>query len=255
MTDSNEAEGASRVRFVSSELIQLVPKVLWFLFAVAAFALVYRPVMGRLDRGEVTKVGFALFQIEFAKREFEKAARLAPRDGQASPRGFEYFSDRIERSSAVLLGAKVLWVDDKQPAQNFAERRALSSLGLNFDTARSTDEAQQLFDLADRMGSPYDLIISDLGRDPAVDPLTSPCFPLPNSPEDAGCKLLEVVRGRYGGDVPFIFYTRDGDKLGTPAGAFGATNHFDDLVALVLDATERRKPSQIDPPPEDGKSK
>jgi hypothetical protein len=40
--------------------------------------------------------------------------------------------------------------------------------------------------------------------------------------------------------VPLIYYVTDSD-LGMPAGAFGLTNHVDELLHLVLDALERNR--------------
>lgn len=236
-----------------SDILPLLPKLLWFIFAVVVFCMSYKPVLDRLNSGEVAKVSFATFQIEFAREEFERAVVGAGREGVIPTKEFEFFAERIARSAEKLAGARALWVDNDHPSQNFMERRAFAALGISFDIAKSNDEAQTLFDLSDEMNSPYDFVISDIGRDDPLrpesrDPDISPCFPVPQSRSEAGCKLVQIVNGRYPGrGIPVILYSSYGDQFGTPPGAFGATGKFDDLLSLVLDAVERRQPRQGQP--------
>lgn len=247
-------EGASKARSSNQgtlwvEVVKVAPNLLWFSLAVTVLGLSYGPIMSRLERGDISKLSFAALEIEFVRTEFTKAAVASGTPTTfASPVNFVAFADRIQRSATVLSGAKALWVDDMHPSENFAERRALSALGIGFDLARSNDEAQALFDAADAARSPYDLIISDIGREPRVDPTSARCFPQ-GAQSDAGCKLVQIVRGRYPINTPpIILYSGDGDANGTPPGAFGATNRFDELAALVLDAVERRGQRERAPP-------
>ncbi len=206
---------------------------------MVVFTLSYGPVLDRMQKGEVAKVSFATFQIEFAREEFAKAVQAGPKEGPP-PHEFSFYAERIQREAEKLSGARALWISDHNPKEYFAERRALASLGISFDLAKNTDEAQDLFGEADRLNSPYDLIISDMARDPKIDPVAAPCYPFPGSPKEAGCWSLQVAVGRYQSrPIPFIFYSLDGDRLGTPSGAFGATDRIDRLIPLVLDAVER----------------
>lgn len=247
----SESPGPTTSTALATTAIQLLPKLLWFILAVVIFATSYRPLLRRLDEGELSKVSFATFQIEFVRSEYNKAKEIS-RDSASitTPVGFEFYADRVSRSSQQLNGLRALWVDDLNPTQNFAERRALSSLGISFDLAKSNDEAQALFDKADESQSPYHLVISDMGRSSETDPVTELCFPhFAQSGAQAGCKLLQIVLGRYQAAAPpVIFYSSYGDSYGTPPGAFGATADFDSLFGLVLDASERRGPDPESPP-------
>jgi len=114
--------------------------------------------------------------------------------------------------------AIVLWVDD-DPGFNVHERQALEAVGVEFDLAKTTEEALGL-----AAGRRYDAIITDMGR-----------------PRDnrAGYTLLQKLR-EAGDRTPVVVYS------GSPKpehraealekGAFGATSRPDELFRLVLDA-------------------
>lgn len=226
-----------------SEIIKIVPNVLWFSLAIIIVIISYKPLIKQLSSDGISKMSFATFQIEFAKSEFEKADQASrPRDKSSGTTVKSFDKDRINRLYDILPGTKALWVADENPTEDFATRRAFYSIGISFDLARSNNEAQELFDLADKWKSPYDFIISDINRSKDVDPTESKCFPsFTGSPSEAGCKLLQIVIGRYPDSTPpLIFYSSDA-SMGTPPGAFGATDRFEDLARLVLDAVEHRK--------------
>ena len=84
----------------------------------------------------------------------------------------------------------VLWVDDK-PENNIYEREALSSIGVSFILAETTENALEVLD--DRT---FAAIISDMGR--------------PDS-NRAGYILLDTIRER-GNRTPLFFYARGGWK-------------------------------------------
>ena len=225
-----------------AESIKLVPQVLWILLAIVAFFTLYQPVLSALNSGSVSKVSVVGVEIEFARKQFAKVPGLDNEKGTITNAAeFAPFQDRIERSTRKLAGARALWVDDRNPTQNFEERRAFQSIGIAFDLARSTTEAEQLLERADQNGSPYHLIISDIGRDVKTDSSSAACYPMAGSPNAAGCALLQSVQARYSGSgPPVIFYSAQGDAIGTPPGAFGVTNRLDHLLELVIDAAERR---------------
>lgn len=230
---------------IFSETIRILPNLLWFSLAVIIFWVSYKPLLNQVSRDGISKMSFAAFQVEFAKAEFDKAAEAYSGAGnRARVKVIAFDVDRIKRLSGILPGTRALWVADENPTEDFAARRAFASIGISFDLARSTNEAQDLFDLADKWRSPYDLIISDFNRSKSVDPGVARCFPkFGGSPTEAGCKLLQVVQGRYPEHAPpVIFYSSDA-PMGTPPGALGATDRFDELARLVLDAVERRQSS------------
>ena len=227
------------------EIIKIVPSLLWFSLAIFVIVVGYKPVLNQISRDGISKMSFATFQVEFARAEFDKAAESSASAGnrvQSNVSAFDF--ERIKRLSGILPGTRALWVADENPTEDFAVRRAFASIGISFDLARSTNEAQELFDLADKWKSPYDFIISDVNRSKSVDPVVAKCFPsFDGTPAEAGCKLLQVVQGRYPEHAPpFIFYSSDA-PMGTPPGALGATDRFEELARLVLDAVERRQSS------------
>lgn len=236
-------EKSSISNAIFPEIIRIFPNLLWFSLAVIIIAIGYKPILSQLSHDGISKMSFATFQVEFARSEFDKASAASAATKNLSAGSLKAFdAERIQRLAGILPGTKALWVTDENPAGDFPERRAFSSIGVSFDLARSTNEAQELFDLADQWRSPYDFIISDINRSKSVDPIAAQCFPsIPGGPTEAGCKLLQVVQGRYPERTPpFIFYSRDA-SMGTPPGALGTTDRFDELARLVLDAVERRQ--------------
>jgi hypothetical protein len=217
------------------ESIKIVPQVLWFSLAIVVIVISYKPLVDHLDKGDISKVSFAAFDIEFVRSEFSKAAPNA----FSTPAQFTAFADRIQKEAAQLRGARALWVDSGNPTQNFQERSALMSLGIAFDLARNNEEAQNLFDLADKAKLPYDFVISNM-RDKSIDRMQAACFPrVSPAYQDGACQLIQIVKGRYPDQTPpIILYS--GDVRGVPPGALGATDRFDELALLVLDALERR---------------
>jgi response regulator RpfG family c-di-GMP phosphodiesterase len=67
-------------------------------------------------------------------------------------------ADRLQRDGELLVGARILWVDDS-PKNNFNERTLFERAGARIDPALSTRDAIT----ATRL-HPYDLIISDWKR-------------------------------------------------------------------------------------------
>lgn len=122
-----------------------------------------------------------------------------------------------------LEGKRGLWVDDRGPASNSHERRALEALGLTFTLVRSTDEALEAV-----RSSRFDVIVSDMNRPPDA---------------QAGFTLLAAL-GREGVRTPFIIYTgARAPELASEAakrGALGITARPDDLFRLVVGAAAGR---------------
>jgi CheY-like chemotaxis protein len=114
--------------------------------------------------------------------------------------------------------AIVLWVDD-DPGFNVHERQALEAVGVEFNLAKTTEEALVL-----ATGRRYDAIITDMGR-----------------PDDnrAGYTLLQKLR-EAGDQTPVVVYSgspkEEHRAEALEKGAFGATSRPDELFQLVLDA-------------------
>lgn len=111
-----------------------------------------------------------------------------------------------------LQRSRVLWVDDK-PGNNRFERQALEALGIWVEISTSTADA-----LTRLQATPYDLIISDMTREP--DP-------------QAGYTLLGKLRER-GNQTPFIIYAGSSSPEHTAAArARGAVDYLNDPAALA----------------------
>ena len=247
MAETGDPEPASSR--LQPELLQLVPKLLWFLLAVFVLLVSYKPLLARVESGDVSKVSFATFQIEFARQDFARAARRV--EGTQPPAELKAYADRIESAGEKLIGAKALWVTEQDALRYLPERRALSSLGISFDLVGTNQEARALLDATKKMGVPYDFVITDIRRE--ADPLTAACFPsVPDSPQQAGCATVLLVRGYYPErPIPVIVYSGEAAN-GLPPNTLGGTARFDELVSLVLDAVERRVVRTA--PPESGRA-
>jgi hypothetical protein len=131
-----------------------------------------------------------------------------------------------------IIGATILWVDDKHPNQNLCERRTMSAYGLRIDMVRTTAEAIQLLSMAD-----YDVVITNMDRSKINDE-KAPCFESAE-PSGAGCYLAREI-AKLTKPVPTIIYVSKFDpSYGTPAFVFGITNRADYLIQFVFDAIER----------------
>ncbi len=114
-----------------------------------------------------------------------------------------------------------LWVDDR-PDDNKFERAALEALGIHFDLARTTPEAESLLD-----GPPYSIIVSDMRR---------------GDEATAGLELLDVLRQRKY-PAPCVVYagTATADEIAETKrrGGFGETDDPNRLIELVVQALDR----------------
>jgi hypothetical protein len=241
--EDKPAPTASRLQ---PELLQLVPKLLWFVLAAVVLLLSYKPLLSRVESGDVSKVSFATFQIEFARQDFQRAASRV--QGSSPPAELKAYADRIESAGQKLIGAKALWVTEQDALRYLPERRALSSLGISFDLVSTNQQARDLLDATKKMGVPYDFVITDIRR--PADTLTAACFPsIPESPQEAGCATIMLVRGYYPErPIPVIVYSGEAAN-GLPPNTLGGTARFDELVSLVLDAIERRVVRVAQPQP------
>ncbi len=169
-----------------------------------------RIVIGR-DRIEIDTPGL----LENLRKAREGKGIPAPQ----SPSSFhevEQARALVQRNDHKVPVADVLWVDD-HPLNNLFERRALSKMGIFCDAFTSNDEAMAALNL-----NLYDLVISDYGRDNAL---------------ETGGDLLRAIRNA-GLDIPFIYYTFGvNDQVKSEAliqGAFAIVETPDQLVSEVL---------------------
>src|SRR4029077_6512052 len=129
---------------------------------------------------------------------------------------------------------------------NRQERRALESLGINFDSAPSTATAVEMLELAH-----YAAIISNVPK-PKEAGKDGPCFPNQtpqNQAHGAGGAMVTIIHEKYREKMPpvILYAGRFPEDVGTPPYAFGVTNRPDQLFQLVFDALERRSDETVTP--------
>jgi CheY-like chemotaxis protein len=233
------------------EAAKLAPQFGWLALGAALVYALLGPLLKTLEQHTIGKVGVAGFTIEFVTSQIEQAARAK---SQEIPKGLR---NRIERTSKGMFEVTILWLDD-EPVVNTAARRALSSLGISVDLARTTEEAMEL--LADEKSN-YAVIITDQNRKKESN--AAPCFggssdraqPLDDSGKpiaNAGCYFVRQVKNHFDDPKsrdkkkmpPIVIYTsRLYPEWGIPTHAFGITLQVDELFHLILDALERRNES------------
>lgn len=192
----------------------VVPALIWAAFGIWALVKVLPNLLELLPRLKIFK-GLGV-ELEFAVEDLKQASQ---RQGiELQPGSASALSQRLNRTAEILVGMRILWVDD-QPNNNIAEQALLRRFGVKFATAKTTNDALKLL-----VQTSYNAVITDMSR------------PEGNT---AGLDLLKKAREAKD-DTPFIVYTgadqRDKDR---PAGLFGTTNRPDELVNLVLDVRER----------------
>jgi len=207
---------------MGTELIKIIPGVLWLLFAVAVFWAFYRPLCDEL-LPHLTTLKAGGVELSFVRESIDAAIELAEKSPQwkvsVSLEDRERVLRRARKHLATFRNAQILWVDD-HPENNLNERRMFRQLWIDVDTAKSTEEALGMLQHGN-----YDLVLSDISRgDDAI----------------AGLKGLEQLRKKL--TTPVIFYVGVFDPArGVPPQAFGITNRPDELLHLTLDALERKR--------------
>ncbi|TKJ32313.1 MAG: hypothetical protein CEE38_23435 [Planctomycetes bacterium B3_Pla] len=208
---------------IATELVKLIPSILWFLLIIFLLVLFYRPIRDDLlpNLSAFKAMGV---ELSFVKDSIDAALELAQKSPQwkveVSSKDKEHALRRAKKHLQVFSDAQFLWVDD-HPENNLNERRMFRQLKAEVDTAKSTEEAIGIL-----KSGRYDLVISDMAR---CDEAT------------AGLKFLEQFR-KENKTTPVIFYVGVFDpEKGVPVQAFGITNRPDELLHLTLDALERKK--------------
>jgi CheY-like chemotaxis protein len=206
-----------------------VAALFWVLLALYAVWLLRQPLttaLGRLANVEAFGVKFALSggtaldaAVELAQKHSDWPIEVPAVDRKAA-------LDRANAQRAVFEGAEILWVDDR-PSNNRNEARMLRSFGALITFAATTDEALRALGTGTEQHQPFDIILSDIGRE------------LPQPDPTACLSMLPRLRD-LGFHQPVIFYIGHlKPGAGVPEGAFGLTNRPDQLLHLVIDALSR----------------
>jgi CheY-like chemotaxis protein len=148
-------------------------------------------------RIKLTRAAVLGERAEKEKVEREKAGPPRLRREKAGPPRSRRDIERLLRE--IPSPRLILWVDD-HPKNNTDEVGALRGVGLKIDQVTDNDAAKRA--LAART---YDLIISDIGRDPPQDP-------------SAGLLMPEVVKASSVPHTPILFYVGSIEADITPEG-------------------------------------
>lgn len=177
-------------------------QILILILALAFLAVVLVLARGVTRGGGSLKTWFKAAGVGFGvdyerKQRVETHLQAAAAERPGGLDEVEEARSSLEKVSAVRP-VDVLWVDDK-PDNNINEVLMLRDLGLSITQTLSTKNARRYLDRAH-----FDLVITDIGRDPD---------------RRAGISLLKELRQRH---LPAIVYTIGLDERAKEAEAAGA---------------------------------
>jgi CheY-like chemotaxis protein len=200
-----------------TEVLKLLPSLLWFALALAACILFYRPIRYELLPRIASFKGFGV-EVTFVRDALERA--IEHQKVEVSQGDRSQVLKRAMSAAAVLRGMRVLWVDD-HPEYNQGETELLWSLGVFVRAVRSTAEATTAL-----AAGRYDAIISDMEREGN-----------PNAGTEMVAKLWERHLYRW----TVIYLGKLATERGTPPLVFGITDRPDHLVHYIIDIAERER--------------
>ncbi len=191
-------------------LIGIAPIALGLLVGITVAVFNWTAIKGGLLR--VTRISVAGVEVELDPEQLMQARPDVP-VGRSEALGVVA---RAERLHDVLVGKRVLWVDD-YPRGNDRERSFLRAAGIKVQNALSTEEG-----MTQLMRDQFDALITDMDRGTGQD----------------GTALAEAVGAMEAG-IPVICYLGKKDPgQSVPVEFFGLTDRPDELVHLLLDALE-----------------
>jgi len=212
------------------ELIKITPTILWYFFVVGLVVVFYRPIIDNiLPRLKTFEAGGV--KISIVSESIAAAIKFADEINGANSLKSSKWNIEIDLSAAKIVenraqknikifkGASILWVDD-HPEFNHNEIRMFKQLGVDLDTAFTSEQAKRMLD-----NSKYDIVFSDISRG--------------DNPQ-AGLKFLDELKDSRVRSK-FIFYVGHLDSTNIPDGAFGITNKPNELLHLTMDVLERSK--------------
>jgi CheY-like chemotaxis protein len=204
--------------------------------------------------GRISKLKVYKFELDTAEKSVQQLPEglpieSLPNPSEKSKKGKESSSAalsdqdqkqlirRIRSIGTGLAGSRVLWVDD-HPESLVLERRSLQLLGVVIEMAQSNQSAVSLMKKAKESGLSYQLVISDVNRDP-VDRWCDQDKSSKDKNETRGFELLTQMRSE-GIVTPTIFYTHS--KAAKPPEAYDMTRStallFNDIFN-VLDRAQK----------------
>jgi CheY-like chemotaxis protein len=223
----------------AADLLRAIAAFSWVALAFVVFLALLRVL--RSQDAPLTKLGLGPggVTMEWAEAKFDAAVSKSDDKTQRAIGNVAKRSviERLRTHANLLARARILWVDD-HPENNAALIELLREFKASIDTPRSNNEAFTLLG-----ESPYDVVISDVGRDDEG----------PGS-DLKGIELARTVFERWGQRV--LLFTARFDPARVPGlsdeerlrlvtevqrSVFGRTNRYDEALHLVLDVLERVK--------------
>lgn len=144
-----------------TEVIKIIPSLLWFILIAILFIKFYRPIRYEL-LPKLAGIKAMGVELSFITKSIDAALDLAEKhrnwkvDVPLSAK--DSVLKRAKEHLKIFENAKILWVDDN-PDNNTNELRMFSQLKMTVEFAISTDEA-----LEKLKTNRYDLILSDMAR-------------------------------------------------------------------------------------------
>src|SRR3954452_18650950 len=132
----------------STELIRIVPGILWVAFAIVALLVLRDPIRRLIPRLSAVKLPFG---IELTIEKVSEAARK--HNVTVSEDDKSRIANRLARAAGILGGARILWIDD-EPTRNLYEASALLAYGCDVRFATTSREAARLLDAGH-----YDVVV------------------------------------------------------------------------------------------------
>ncbi len=198
-----------------SEVIRILPSVLWFLLVTFVVARFYRQIKEQV-LPRLSGIEFGGVKLSLVEASIDAAIELGTSTHSwkvdVTDTQKKRAMDRVKVHWRVFQKATFLWLDD-HPENNINERKLFRKLGVTIDIATTNQEALELAVRGD-----HDLIISDIGRD---------------QQDETGLDFLEQLQ-KKGVPTPLIFYVGTA-KPGVPPGAFGLTALPTELLELTMD--------------------
>jgi len=200
-----------------SEVLKLLPSLLWFALALVVCILFYKPIRYELLPRITSLKAFGV-EFTFVREALERA--IADQKVEVSQGDRSQVLKRAMSAAAVLKGMRVLWVDD-HPEYNQGETELLWSLGVFVRAVRSTAEA-----ITTLAAGRYDAIISDMERE---------------GNSHAGTDMVAELWKRHLYRWTVIYVGKLDPARGTPPLVLGITDRPDHLVHYVIDIAERER--------------
>ncbi|UCF17017.1 MAG: response regulator, partial [Phycisphaerales bacterium] len=178
---------ATELAQIATEIVRLIPSILWFVLVLVLVLLFYRPIRDDL-LPNLTSLKAGGVELAFVKESIDAALKLAEKSPQwkveVPSKDKEQALKRARKHLHVFRDAQFLWVDDL-PENNFNEVVMFRQLRVGIQTAQSTEKALEIL-----KSRHFDLVLSDMAR---------------GDENTAGLKFLEQFR-KVDETTPVIFY-------------------------------------------------